>query len=155
MQTFIVKTFLLLQEKVHLTPSQDCLSSAAPTGRWAPSPSPVLPYSTEHPPLSLCSNGLHNTSDPSATATETVALPVNQDFNPRVSLPQQSLAVYGDTKGERLQFSLGYGFHFQLCFFQLRLHLWLRLPRNRDAPGSFKWAGLGTRSSMGVEFNLV
>jgi len=52
-------------------------------------------------------------SDPSATATEIEALLVNQDFHPRVLLQQQSLAVYGDAKGERLQVSPGYGFPFQ------------------------------------------
>lgn len=69
-QTFVVKTFLLLQGKLLLMPSQSCLPFVTPIGGWAPSQSPVLPYSTEHPPLSLCCNGLHNTSDPSATATE-------------------------------------------------------------------------------------
>lgn len=64
------KNLLLLRGKLHPVPRHDCLPAVTPTGRWVPSQPPVVPYSTEHPPLCPCSSGLRNTSDPSATATE-------------------------------------------------------------------------------------
>lgn len=116
-QTIVVKTFLLLQGKLHLMPIQGCLPFVTPIGGWAPSQSPVLPYSTEHPPLSSAAIVYITRLIPLPQPLKTVALPTNQGFNPRVLFPQQSLAVYDKTRRESLQFSPGRGFHFQLYIF--------------------------------------
>lgn len=59
----------------------------------------------------------------------------------------------GTLKGKGCSFPQGTAFISSYVFVQLTLHLCLWLPRDREAQGSFKWAGLRIRSSTGVEFN--